>query len=70
MDRKQQSSQAILIKTHFRGIVMPIVQAAAMVFQELENDMLSTLEGDLQIIDAMEVVEGKEQKSPPPPRSG
>jgi hypothetical protein len=68
-DLKQQRPQAMLIKTDFRVMVMPVVQPSAKVFQELRANLLSIVQKNLQIADAMEAVEGEEQNSRRPPRS-
>jgi CheY-like chemotaxis protein len=68
MDRKQQRPQAMLIRTHFRVIVMPVVQAAGKVFRELEGELLSILQRNLQIVDATEAVEGIERRTSPAPK--
>jgi hypothetical protein len=64
MDRKRPRPHALLIKTHFRVMVMTVFQAGAKIFQELEQDLLAVLQKNFGIVEAMEAVAEKDR--PPP----
>lgn len=56
MDRRQDRPQATLVKTHFKVLVMPVFQAGCRVFPELEEEFMTALQRNLQIIEEMETV--------------
>jgi hypothetical protein len=57
MDKKKRRPQAMLVQTHFKVMVMPVFQAGVKLFPELENEILSILGRNMQIVEAMEEVE-------------
>jgi hypothetical protein len=69
MDRKQSRPQATLIKTHFKVIVSPVFQTAVKIFPELEQVLMPILDRNLQIVEAMEAVEGAVSPTAGPPPS-
>ena len=64
MDRRQQRPQALLIKTHFDVMVLQVFQAGVKIFPELEGDIMTALQRNLQIVEELETVES--QPVPPP----
>jgi hypothetical protein len=68
MDRKQLRPQAVVVQTHFRVMVAPIFQAGAKVFPELEEELLTMLGRNMQIVEAMEAVEAPAAPPTEPPK--
>ena len=57
MDRFQLRPSLHLIKTHFRVIVLPVFQVGIRVFPELREEIMDSLERNLNIIEEIEQIE-------------
>jgi hypothetical protein len=64
MDEKQHRPQALLVQTHYRVMVMPVFQAAAHAFPEVEQDLLGVLGRNMDCNEAELAVEGGAAPSP------
>ncbi|OHT02389.1 Response regulator receiver domain containing protein [Tritrichomonas foetus] len=60
MDRRKQRPQVEVYRTHFKVIVMPVFQAGARIFPDLEEMFMTALQRNLQIIEEMANVEGQQ----------